>query len=162
MRKLLVVVAAIAAASCGGNSGNLSQQEAQSVASEISAALQSHEAASNQLSFGGSSSVSYTCAGGGTLDVSGSLSVNCPSGIRSCTTNGSLTVDADACTTQAGAIIDGHLEATVTGTGLSFTKTVTGEIVVTRPDGTTATCAVDVTLVFGHLYGAVCGVSVSK
>ncbi|TMB12868.1 MAG: hypothetical protein E6J65_25705 [Deltaproteobacteria bacterium] len=98
MRKVLILAAAIAAASCGGNSSDLSNAEAQSVASEISAALQTHEAVAssrNQLSFGGSSSVSYTCAGGGTLDVSGTLSVNCPSGLWSCATSGSLTSQCD-------------------------------------------------------------------
>ena len=163
MRKLLIVVAAIAAASCGGNSSSLSKEEARSVASEIAAALQSHEAvASNQLSFGGSSSVTRSCAGGGTLTVDGSLSVNCPSGLRSCTTAGSLTVDADQCVTSAGATIDGTVTTTVTGIGLSFIKKVTGELTIKRPDGTTETCAIDVTLMFGHLSGSVCGVSVSK
>jgi len=164
MRKVLIVVAAIAAASCGGNSSNLSKAEAQSVASEIAAALQSHEAvaSSNQLSFGGSSSVTRSCAGGGTLTVDGSLSVNCPSGLRSCTTAGSLTVDADQCVTSAGATIDGTVTTTVTGIGLSFIKKVTGELTIKRPDGTTETCAIDVTLMFGRLSGSVCGVSVSK
>jgi len=164
MRNILIVVAAIAAASCGGNSGSLSKAEAQSVASEIAAALQSHEAvaSSNQLSFGGSSSVTRSCAGGGTLTVDGSLSVNCPSGLRSCATTGSLTVGADQCVTSAGATIDGTVTATVTGIGLSFTKKVSGELTVTRPDGTMETCAIDVTLMFGHLSGSVCGVSVSR
>jgi hypothetical protein len=165
MRKILVLSAAIAAVSCGGTSSNLSREEAQSVASEISAALQSHEAVAsgrNQLSFGGGTSVSYTCAGGGTLDVSGSLNVNCPGGLRTCTTSGTLSVDADQCTTSAGAVIDGTVTATVTGIGLSFTKTVSGELTVTKPDGTTASCSVDVTVTFGHLSGTICGVSVSK
>ena len=98
MRKVLVLAAAIAAASCGGNSSDLSNAEAQSVASEISAALQSHEAVGssrNQL-WVSSSSVSYTCAGGGELDVSGTLSVDCSGGLRSCVTSGSLTVEAKA------------------------------------------------------------------
>src|SRR6266403_1124972 len=140
MRKFLIVVAATAAASCGGNSSNLSQAEAQSVATELAAALQSHEAiaSSNQLSFGGSSSVTRSCAGGGTLTVDGSLSV-----------------DADQCVTSAGAKVDGSVTATVTGIGLSFTKKVTGELTVTRPDGTKETCAIDVTLIFGHLSGTV-------
>ena len=165
MRKVLILAAAIAAASCGGNSSDLSNAEAQSVASEISAALQTHEAVAssrNQLSFGGSSSVSYTCAGGGELDVSGTLSVNCPSGLWSCATSGSLTIDAKACTTATGVIIDGSLMTTVTGTGLSFTKTVTGVITVTRPDGSTATCSVGVTMMFGHISGTVCDVQITK
>jgi len=164
MRKLLIVAAGIAAASCGGDSSSLSKEEAQSVASELAAALQSHEAiaSSNQLSFGGSSSVTRSCAAGGTLTVDGSLSVNCPSGLRSCATTGSLTVGADQCVTSAGATIDGSVTATVTGIGLSFTKKVTGELTVTRPDGTKETCVIDVTLMFGHLSGSVCGVSVSK
>jgi len=164
MRKFLIVVAATAAASCGGNSSNLSQAEAQSVATELAAALQSHEAiaSSNQLSFGGSSSVTRSCAGGGTLTVDGSLSVDCPRGLRSCITRGLLSVNADQCVTSAGAKVDGSVTATVTGIGLSFTKKVTGELTVTRPDGTKETCAIDVTLIFGHLSGTVCGVSVSK
>jgi hypothetical protein len=167
MRKLFVMMAAIAAASCGGNSSNLSGAEAQSVASELSAALQSHEAVAmspERLLIGPfTTSVTYTCAEGkGELDVSGSLSINCPSGLRSCATTGSLKVDALACRTSTGAVINGSLLATVTGTGLSFTKTVSGEISVTRPDGTTATCAVDVTVTFGHLSGTVCGVPVHK
>src|SRR2546428_800179 len=115
MRKLLIVAAGIAAASCGGDSSSLSKEEAQSVASELAAALQSHEAiaSSNQLSFGGSSSVTRSCAAGGTLTVDGSLSVNCPSGLRSCATTGSLTVRADQCVTSAGATIDGSVTATV-------------------------------------------------
>jgi len=164
MRKVLVLAAAIAAASCGGNSSDLSNAEAQSVASEVSAALQSHEAVAssrNQLWAPGSS-VSYTCAGGGELDVSGTLSITCPTGLRSCATSGSLTVEAKACKTAAGVIIDGSLTATVTGTGLSFTKTVTGEITVKRPDGTTATCSVNVMVMFGHISGTVCGAQVTK
>ena len=58
--------------------------------------------------------------------------------------------------------IDGEVTSTVTGSGLNLTKTVTGEITVTKPDGTTASCSVDVTISFGHLSGSVCGVDVSK
>jgi len=163
MRKLLVLAAAIAAASCGGNSSNLSQAEAQSVASEISAALQSAEASGqNQFSLGGTlQPVTKQCDGGGSLTVSGSLSVNCPWGLRSCTTAGSLTVTADQCTTDTGVIISGSVTATVAGTGFLFTKTVTGSLTITRGEES-KTCDVNLMLMLGHLGGTVCGIDVSK
>jgi len=165
MRKFLGVAAAIAAASCGGTSGNLSTEEARSVASEISAALQSEAVtvARNQLSFGGSfGPVTKACAGGGTLTVQGSLSVNCPSGLRSCATAASLSVAAAACTTDKGVIIDGTLTATVTGTGLSFTKTIVDHLTITPPGGVPTACDVQVNLAFGQLSGVVCGVPISR
>src|SRR4051812_29105151 len=119
MRNFYWMAAALAAVSCGGNSTDLSHDEAQSVASEISGALQERAAGgSNEVSFGGDSSTTYSCAGGGTVAVSGSLSINCPRGIFSCTTSGTLTVAANQCTTTTGAIVNGSLSATVTGTGI--------------------------------------------
>jgi hypothetical protein len=164
MRKGFIVLAAITAASwsCGGNSSSMSKADAEAVASELSAALASAgSGANNQLTFTGSP-VTYTCAAGGTITATGSVSINCPSGLRSCTTTGTLTVDAAACTTATGAVIDGSVTATVSGTGLSLTKTVTGEIDVTLADGSSHACSVDVTLFLGHLSGTVCGISVSK
>ena len=165
MRKFLGLAAAIAAASCGGTSGNLSSEEARSVASEISAALQSERvtAAQNQLSLGGSfGPVTKGCTGGGTVTVQGSLSVKCPSGLRSCVTTASLSVAADRCTTDKGVIIDGTLTAAVTGTGLSFTKSIVDHLTITRPGEVPTACDLDVKLAFGQLSGVVCGVPISK
>ena len=166
MRKVLVLAAAIAAASCGGNSSDLTPAEAQSIASEISAALQSHEAAASvqkQLMIGPiSNTVTYNCVEG-KLIVSGSLNINCPSGLQSCTTDASLTIDAtNKCTTSTGVTIEGLLTVRVTGTGLSFTKTVTGELTITRPDGTVVTCNAGMTLAYGRMSGSICGVPVSR
>jgi hypothetical protein len=165
MRKFLVVATAIAAASCGGTSSNLSTQEARSVASEISAVLQSEAvtAARNQLSFGRSfGPVTKACSGGGSLTVQGSLSVNCPSGLRSCATTASLSVAAAGCTTDQGVIIDGTLTATVTGTGFTFTKTIVDHLTITAPGGEPMACDVHVYLAFGQLGGVVCGVPISR
>jgi hypothetical protein len=159
MRKILVLAAAIAAASCGGNQGNVSHEEAQSIgeamASAISAAGPRSEG--NYLTFG---TGVRSCPGGGDISASGSLTVSCPSGFFSCTYTSISTLTADQCVTAAGVTIDGSLTTTVTGKGLSFTVTSTGELTITRPDGTTVVCTSPSLIVVGGkvVGGNVCGV----
>jgi len=163
MRKALILVAAIAASACGGNSSTLSQQDAESVASQIAMAIPDASSERNLFTFGGSfGPTTLNCAQSGSITVSGSLSIDCPSGLRSCTTTGSATVTADQCVVASGAEIDGSVTATVTGTGISFTKTVTGMLTVTPPGGEPQTCDVSFRLSFGHVSGSICGVSISK
>lgn len=167
MRKLIIVAAAIAAASCGGNQGNLSNQEAQDVASTISDALTAANQPSNDrsaarvrelLAFTSGVHVSKACAGGGDLKVDGSLSVSCPT-FFSCTFAGSLMVAAEACTTGTGVTINGTLAAAVSGTGFPVT-TVSGTLTVSRPGEPDATCAVNVKLTLGsRIGGSICGVT---
>ena len=163
MRKFIAVAAAIAAFSCGGTSTSLSKDEAESVATEISAALETRtESGAKLLTFGGSSTVTANCAGGGTLTVKASISVNCPWGYLSCKSTGSLSLAAAACTTSGGVIIDGTLTGTTTSSGISFTTTVTGTLTITRPGEVASSCTVNLTWSSGHLSGTVCGTSVSK
>ena len=164
MRKLIVVAAAVAAFSCGGTSSSLSKDEAQSVASQLYAAMQTHadSGGSKLLTFGGSKSVTASCAGGGTLTVNASLSVNCPSGYWSCTSTGSLSLAAAGCTTSDGVVINGTVTGTTSGAGISFTTKVSGTITVTRPNEGPSACAVNLTFSYGTFSGTVCGIAVSK
>lgn len=160
MRNLIVMAVALAVASCGGTANTLSQSDAQSVANEITAALQSREASgTHDLTFGGSSTVVRQCAEHGSVTVAGSLAVNCPSGYYSCTTSGSLSVNAAECTTAAGVTINGTISATISGSGITFTETASGTLTVTLADGETSTCNVSVTSTGGKVSGTVCGVS---
>jgi hypothetical protein len=169
MRKLFLLTAALAATSCGGTSGKLSHEEAQSVAAQISAALAAaspqadSSSAGRLLVFDKHAHVEMACAGGGKLVVDGSVSLKCPSGLFSCTYSSSLTVDAKACTTAEGVIIDGTLTTSVSGKGFNFTLTASGTLTITRPDEEPSTCPVSVTLVAGSLLtGSVCGIRVGR
>ncbi len=172
MRKVLVLVAAIAAASCGGNQGSLSQEEAQSVGEAIASAISEAGAQSNAASGGSSRNLlsfgpitiqrSKACAGGGDVKASLTVSVSCSSGFWSCSTSGSSTVTAEACTTATGVVVDGALTGTFSGQGLNFSATVVGDLTITRPGEQPFVCTgASITVVGGKLVSGsnICGVA---
>jgi|SRR5712691_4319015 len=171
MRKFFIVAAAIAAASCGGNQSNLSKDDANSVASQLSEAIAAARpeqagapagSGANLLTISTNLNVTQACPGGGNLNLSGPISINCPAGIFSCTYSGTLALAANQCTTPAGVTINTPagqpLTVTLSGSGLNFTATATGTLEVTV-DGVTTTCNVDVRLSPGLRLGSVCGIS---
>src|SRR5712691_1587036 len=169
MRKFFIVAAAIAAASCGGNQSNLSKDDANSVASQLSEAIAAARpeqagapagSGANLLTISTNLNVTQMCPGGGNLNLSGPISINCPAGIFSCTYSGTLALAANQCTTATGVTINTTtpLTVTVSGSGLNFTATATGTVDVTV-NGVTTTCDVNVTLSPGLRLGSVCGIS---
>ena len=157
MRNLIIVGVALAAVACGGTSSDLSRADAQSIGDAIAAAMpQGGAGGSQDLTLSSSVNRSVQCVGGGSLDVSGSLVTSCAT-FYSCSTSGSLSLDASACTTSSGVSIDGSLSSSFNSRGIALSATVSGTLTAKLPDGTTAACAVNATISGGKLSGTVCG-----
>lgn len=157
MRNLIIVGVALAAVACGGTSSDLSRADAQSIGDAIAAAMpQGGAGGSQDLTLSSSVNRTVQCAGGGSLNVSGSLVTNCAT-FYSCSTSGSLSLTANGCATSSGVSIDGSLSSSFSSRGITLSATVSGTLTAKLPDGTTAPCAVNATISGGKVSGSVCG-----